>query len=71
MENMTAENSNSGAVNVPGTPPAAVKAPDSVRESVTAPERSGGAPGASQNYGTSTPAPGTPQVKRGPGKPKG
>ncbi len=45
--------------------------PDSAREPVATTERSGGAPGASQNGGTSTPAPGAPPAKRGPGKPKG
>ncbi len=43
---------------------------DSSAEPVAAPERSGGALGASQDGGTSAPAPAAP-TKRGPGKPKG
>ncbi len=58
---MTAENTNSGAGNAPGTPPVAVMAPDSAQEPI-APERSGR---------TSAPAPAAPPVKRRPGKPKG
>ncbi len=64
-------NTNNGAADAPGTPPAAVMAPDSAREPVAAPERSGGGPGASQNGGTSTSAPEAPPAKRGPGKPRG
>ncbi len=52
-----AKHTNNGAADAPGTPPAAVMAPDSAREPVAAPERSGGGPGASQNGGTSTSAP--------------
>ena len=44
---------------------------DSSAEPVAAPERSGGALGASQDGGTSAPAPTAPPTKRGPGKPKG
>ncbi len=68
---MKAENTNSGAADAPGTPPAAVMAPDSARESIGAPARSGGALGVPRDGGTSAPAPAAPPAKRGPGKPKG
>ncbi len=67
---MTTENTNSGAGKAPGTPPVPVVAPDSDREPVATPERSGGALGALQDGGASAPAPAAP-AKRGPGKPKG
>ncbi len=61
----------SGAFPAPGTPPAAVMAPDSAREHVLAPERSGGALGVPQEGGVSATAPAASPAKRKPGRPKG
>ena len=68
---MTAETTTSGAQDAPETPPGLGMASGSAREPVAPPTRSGDAPGAPQDGGSSATAPATPPVKRGPGRPKG